>query len=85
MSGFPMPRETPDAPEVPALTYLNFRQRAFVLQYVLGDDSVRGVLYKAYLAAGFDSKDQNSASAGASALMRDTRIRNAISELRSEL
>lgn len=79
------PDDYPDGPLPPSLNCLTPKQRAFVLTYTLGEDGIRGVLYKSYMAAGFESKDQFSASAGASALMRERKIREAIADIRNEL
>jgi phage terminase small subunit len=85
MTGFLEPHALPEGPNTPALDRLNERRRAFVLHYVLGEDGVRGVAYKAYFAAGFEAKDNNVAGAAAYQLMNDSTVKLAIDELRAEI
>lgn len=69
----------------PALAQLNPMRREFVFHYVMGEDGVRGVKYKAYLAAGYNAKDNNVASAAAYQLLQDPTVKDAVEELRKEI
>ncbi len=75
----------PEEISTPALDNLNFRRRAFVLHYVLGDEGVRGVAYKSYIAAGYEAANNNVASAASYQLLRDASVIKAIEEVRTEL
>lgn len=67
-----------------ALAVLNPGRREFVLKYVLGEDGVRGIAYKAYMAAGYTAKNNNTASSAAYQLLRDPLVLAAIEELQKE-
>lgn len=56
-----------------------------VLHYVLGDDDIRGIAYKCYIAGGFTAKNINTASASAYSVLRRPNVKAAIAELRAEL
>lgn len=68
----------------PSLSRLNPLRREFVIQYVCGPDGVRGIKYKAYLAAGYNAKDNNVASAAAYQLLQDPLVQAAVEEARKE-
>ena len=88
MGEFLVPHELPDAPNVLSLDLLevhDYRRKAFVLHYVLGDDDVRGVAYKCWFAAGFTAKNKDSASVSACALMKDPLVKKAMVELHEEM
>lgn len=68
----------------PALATLNPQRRDFVLQYVFGPPGVKGVAYKAYIAAGYKAKDNNVASAAAYQVLHDPTVESAIAEVRKE-
>lgn len=81
----PRPEDIPDGPEPISFGRLNHLQRNFVLNYVLGDDGIRGILYKSYRAAGYGSSNDNTASAAANALLKNPHIQAAIKDLRHEV
>lgn len=85
MGAYLEPHAIPEGPSTPALDLLNPRRRAFVLQYVLGDEGVRGVIYKSYLAAGYEAKNVNTAGAAGYQLLQDNLVKKAIEELRAEI
>lgn len=68
----------------PALEALNPQRRDFVLQYVFGPLGIKGVAYKAYIAAGYMAKNNNVASAAAYQVLHDPTVESAIAEVRKE-
>ncbi len=59
------------------------KQRAFVWFYVAGEDGVRGVAYRAYMAAGYTASTRESAYAASSVLLKHPNVRAAMDEVRS--
>lgn len=85
MTGFLEPHVLPEGPATPTLERLNPRRRAFVLHYVLGDEGVRGVIYKAYMAAGFTAANVNVAGSAGHQLLQDPLVKLAIDEVRQAI
>ena len=69
----------------PALDRLNPQRREFVFHYVRGAPGIRGVAYKAYIAAGYTVKNNNVASAAAYQLLHDPTVEAAITEVQKDI
>lgn len=69
----------------PSLNALNPLRRAFVLQYIAGPPEVRGIAYKAYLAAGYNAANKNTASAAVYQVLQDEGVKLAIVEVRKAM
>lgn len=85
MNGIPPFAHAREDVSLPALEELTFLQRNFVIQYVLGDDGIRGVAYKAYIAAGYTASTIQVAATASYALIRHPKVSAAIAALQAEI